>query len=113
MLVPGNNYFNISSSPHSIGLQNNLTIPVPYGDNNWFVNNEKRFLSAGMQGMGMQGLGLGCSSCNKGMGDISNIISSLQSGDLTQLTSDDWILLGLGIFALYFFFKSKGSRSKH
>ena len=52
MIYQKDNRIAISKSPHSLGVQNNLTIPSPGFDENPLIINEKRWLGAGMQGLG-------------------------------------------------------------
>ncbi len=45
------NRFGVSTSPHSLGLRNNMTIPNPGWDQNPLLITEKSFWGRGMQGL--------------------------------------------------------------
>jgi len=65
MIYQKNNAFIESSSPHSLGLQNNLTVPNPGWDQNSLLINEKKYWGAnnsngftGLRGLTFDGTGL-------------------------------------------------------
>jgi hypothetical protein len=62
MLYSKDNRFIESSSPHSLGLQNNMTIPNPGWDQNPLLINEKKYWgatnNAGLSGLSMSNAGL-------------------------------------------------------
>ena len=68
MLTPANNSLVVSNSPHSLGLQNDVTVPS-WGDSNYFVNAQKAFNSQGISASENKVEGLGCGNC--GMGALS------------------------------------------
>ena len=71
MLVDGvDNRFLESSSPHSLGLKNNMTIPNPGWDSNPLMINQKKF-------WGEQGTyGMGCGSCGMS-GTVTEIVGAV------------------------------------
>lgn len=83
MLIYGvDNDFTESSSPHSIGLKNNLTIPNPGWDTNPLMINQKRYWGASALG------------CCKGMGLFETL-------DPTQWGIGEIAVLVIGSYALY------------
>jgi hypothetical protein len=92
MIYSKNNKFVESGSPHSLGLQNALTVPNPGFDTNNLMVNEKRFWGAGLQGLTMDGTGL------FGTGLFSGGL------DLTTYGPGEWACVVLGGYMLYSMF---------
>lgn len=87
MIVPADNRFGESQSPHSLGLRNNMTIPNPGFDGNPLLINEKKFWGAGMQGLSFDGSGL--------------LGTGLFSGDWTTWGWAELIAGAIGAYAIY------------
>jgi hypothetical protein len=94
MIYNKDNRFGESTSPHSLGLRNNMTIPTPGWDSNPLMINEKRFWGAGMQGLTFDGTGL--------------LGTGLFSGDITTWGFPELIVGIIGVYAVYsMFFQTK------
>lgn len=104
-IAPSN--FDISTSPHSISLQDNITIPTPWADSNYFIKTEKRFLANGMQGLkgiaGLQGLTF------DGTGLLG---TGLFSGDFSTWGISELLAGVVGIYAAYSMFH-QGKQTKY
>lgn len=97
MLTFQDNRFGESTSPHSLGLRNNMTIPNPGFDHNKLMIEQKKFWGAGMQGLTFDGTGL--------------LGTGLFSGDMSTWGMAE-ILFGLvGAYAVYaMFFQAKQTK---
>jgi hypothetical protein len=98
MLYSKDNRFIESSSPHSLGLKNNLTIPNPGWDQNPLLINEKKYWgatdNAGLSGLTFDGTGL--------------FGTGLFSGDVSTWGVPEIIASGFGAYAVYsMFFQAK------
>lgn len=90
MLAEGvDNRFLESSSPHSLGLRNNMTVPSPGFDENPLLINQKRFWGAGIQGY-------------SGMGLFDTGL------DFTGWGFGEWFLVAAGTWMAYSTFKQTG-----
>lgn len=99
MLVYGvDNQFVESSSPHSLGLKNNMTIPNPGWDSNALMINEKKYWGAtGLRGLSFDGTGL--------------LGTGLFSGDISTWGVSEIIFGVLGAYAVYaMFFQAKQTK---
>lgn len=97
MLVPADNRFGESQSPHSLANRLAMTIPSPGWDTNPLMITQKEFWGGGMQGVG-------CSNC--GMGgltfDGSGFLGTgLFSGDVTTWGFSELIAGVIGLYAVY------------
>jgi hypothetical protein len=99
MIIDGvDNRFLESSSPHSLGLKNNMTIPNPGFDSNPLLINQKRFWGAGMQGCGNCGMG-GLSFDGTGF-----LGTGLFSGDISTWGIAEGLASMIGVYAVYSMF---------
>lgn len=109
MLAPANNSFDVSKSPHSIGLDHNLTIPSPGLDDIEVIQETHRNLIRGLQGLGRHE--------DDAYGGMSGLTfdgtglfgTGLFSGDITTWGAPEAIagLIGLyGVYAMFFQAKS-------
>ena len=80
MLYLKDNRFGISSSPHSMGLRNNLTIPNPGWDTNPLLISEKDTWSRGFSGL-LDGTGI--------------LGTGLFAGDSSQWGGGEWATIAL------------------
>jgi hypothetical protein len=99
MFAPADNAYRVSKSPHSIGLQNNLTVPSAWGDSNPLIKMEKAALTAGLQGKGFSGLG---------DFDPTEITTALNS-EVFQGTGVTLWMVGAGMVALWWLATPHGS----
>jgi hypothetical protein len=107
MITEGvDNRFIESSSPHSLGLQNDVTISTPGFDSNPLMVNQKRFWGAGLQGPG----------CCKGLGgltfDGSGLFGTgLFSGDVSSWGVSEVLASMVGMYAFYsMFYQAKQTK---
>lgn len=94
MIVNGvNNAFVESQSPHSMGLQNALTIPNPGWDQNPLIGNDKLWAGQtnGFSGGGLRGLFDGTGLLGTGL---------FVSMDPTTWSAE-WFVIAFGIWMLY------------
>lgn len=98
MIYPKDNNFVETSSPHSLGLKNALTIPNPGWDQNPLLINEKKFWGAGMSGLSFDGSGL--------------FGTGLFSGDVSTWGFGEIIAGMFGIYAIYSMFH-QGKQTKY
>jgi hypothetical protein len=99
------NLFTISVSPHSIGLQNNMTVPNPGWDQNKLIKTTKNNLAAGLQGCGNCGMG-GLSFDGTGF-----LGTGLFSGDVTTWGVAEAIAGMIGMYAVYsMFYQAKQTK---
>lgn len=95
MLYPKDNLFLETSSPHSLGLKNNMTIATPGFDSNPLMINQKKdwgagnnnTVKAGLQGLTFDGTGL--------------LGTGLFSGDITTWGMPEILAGAVGAYALY------------
>ena len=92
MFAPADNAYRVSKSPHSIGLQNNLTVPSAWGDTNPLIQGEKDALTAGLQGKGLSGLTF------DGTGFLG---TGLFSGDVSTWGIPEIAASAIGVYAVY------------
>jgi hypothetical protein len=98
MYGSANNTFVISSSPHSLGLQNNITVPSTWGDSNPLIALEKAALASGVQGAGItKPFGMGTLAFD-GTGLFG---TGLFSGDVTTWGMPELVAGLFGMYALY------------
>jgi hypothetical protein len=91
------NRFGESTSPHSLGLRNSMTIPNGGWDSNPLMINQKRFWGAGMSGLTFDGTGL--------------FGTGLFSGDITTWGIPELIAAAVGAYAIYsMFFQTKQTK---
>lgn len=109
MIIYGvDNRFIESSSPHSLGLQNDMTVPNPGFDQNEAMINEKKFWGAGLQS--------GCGNCG-GMGSLSFdgtglFGTGLFSGDITTWGVPEVATLLVGYYLLHSILYTTSSHAK-
>lgn len=116
MLVNADNSFNMSHSPHSLGLSHSLTVPMPGWDSNANLIREKLWLGAGMGGFHSQpnepnyprqthpGEGFGGLNFD-GTGLFG---TGLFSGDVTTWGVSEVVFGLIGVYAIYsMFFQAK------
>ena len=102
MLVQGvDNQFVESSSPHSLGLKNNMTVPSPGFDSNALMINEKKYWGAsqsnGLRGLSFDGTGL--------------FGTGLFSGDISTWGIAEIVAGVVGAYAIYaMFFQAKQTK---
>lgn len=97
MIYNKDNKFGESTSPHSLGLRNNMTIPNPGWDQNTHMIYEKRFWGAGMSGLSFDGTGL--------------LGTGLFSGDYTTWGVGEILFGAIGAYAVYaMFFQAKQTK---
>lgn len=88
MIVYANNKFMESNSPHSMGLQNNMTVPSAGLDSMVNMGRDKLWSGkAGMGGLSFDGSGL--------------LGTGLFSGDYTTWGVPEIIALGIAAYAVY------------
>jgi len=58
MIYNKDNRFRETDSPHSLGLENAMTIPSPGFDSNPLMINQKSFWGRGISGLSFDGTGL-------------------------------------------------------
>lgn len=94
------NRFVESSSPHSLGLQNNMTIPSPGFDQNAAMIREKKYWGAtsrGFGGLSFDGTGL--------------LGTGLFSGDIATWGIGEVVCSLIGAYAIYaMFFQAKQTK---
>src|ERR1035437_4947023 len=97
MIYSKNNSFTESSSPHSLGLKNNMTIPNPGWDSNKLMINEKKYWGAGLQGLTFDGSGI--------------FGTGLFSGDISTWGMPELVAGLVGAYAIYaMFFQVKQTK---
>jgi hypothetical protein len=105
----GQHEFEESTSPHSIGLQNAMTVPSPGFDSNPLMIEQKRFWGGGLQG-------LGCGKCRNGISGLSFDGSGLFgtglfSGDINTWGIEEAIAAAIGMYAIYaMFYQAKQTK---
>jgi len=123
MLVGHDNRLGLSTSPHSLSNVNSLTVPG-WGDNNYFIKNQKAWNGAGFQGIPGMGSGVGkCASsgctgkcCGGGMNGLSFdgtgfLGTGLFSGDISSWGFGEIIFGLIGAYAIYsMFFQAKQTK---
>jgi hypothetical protein len=82
--------FHESKSPHSLGLQQAMTIPSPGFDTNPLMINQKKYWGAGMGGLSFDGTGL--------------LGTGLFSGDFTTWGWAELVFGAIGAYAVYTMF---------
>jgi hypothetical protein len=100
MIYNKDNRFSESSSPHSLGLRNNVTIPNPGWDQNaLLINSKKDWGTQGTYGMAqLKGLG-GLTFDGTGL-----FGTGLFSGDVTTWGVPELITGIIGVYAIYTMF---------
>lgn len=102
MIANVDNRFGVSTSPHSLGLRNNMTIPNPGWDSNSLLITEKSFWGRGMQGI--SGLSF------DGSGFLG---TGLFAGDYTTWGVGEIIFGVIGAYAVYtMFFHARGTKQR-
>ena len=97
MIYNKDNNFTESTIPHSLALQNAMTIPNPGFDNNELMINQKRFWGGGLQGLSFDGTGL--------------LGTGLFSGDITTWGTAELVCGLIGVYAIYaMFFQAKQTK---
>jgi hypothetical protein len=96
MLYSKDNRFGISTSPHSMGLRNNLTIPGPGWDTNPLILGEKATWSKGFSGLTMDGTGI--------------LGTGLFGGDSSSWSGAEWLSIAVGGWWLIKHLELRGSR---
>lgn len=98
MFAVADNTFKVSASPHSLGLQNNMTVPSTWGDTNPLIALEKSALASGVQGVN-KGFPYGMSGLTfDGTGLLG---TGLFSGDYTTWGVPELVAGLFGAYALY------------
>lgn len=101
MIYTKDNLFVESQSPHSLGLQNAMTIPNPGWDQNTNLINEKKYWGAnnstGLRGLSFDGTGL--------------FGTGLFSGDMSTWGIAELVVGAIGAYAVYaMFFQAKQTK---
>jgi len=91
MLYLKNNQIEVSKSPHSLGVQNNMTIPSPGFDENPLIIGEKKALAAGLQGCS----GLGCLGLSGLMDGTGLLGTGLFVGDSSNWGGMEYLSIAL------------------
>jgi len=109
MLTYADNNFRESTSPHSLGLANNMTIPNPGWDSNSLMINEKKFWGAGLQG-GCPGMG--CMGMRGLTFDGTGLLGTgVFSGDISTWGVTEIVFGAIGLYAVYaMFFQAKQTK---
>lgn len=89
--------FHESTSPHSLGLQQAMTISTPGFDKNPLMINQKKYWGGGLRGLSFDGTGL--------------LGTGLFSGDFTTWGWSELLFGAIGVYAVYsMFYQAKQTK---
>jgi hypothetical protein len=89
--------FHESNSPHSLGLQQAMTIPSPGFDQNPLMINQKKYWGGGLRGLSFDGTGF--------------LGTGLFAGDVTTWGWGELLFGAIGIYAIYsMFYQAKQTK---
>lgn len=115
MLIAHDNRLGLSTSPHSLSNVNSLTVPG-WGDNNYFIKNQKMWNGAGFQGIGCTKSGCGGKCCGGGMSGLTFdgtgfLGTGLFSSDISEWGIGEIIFGLIGAYAIYaMFYQAKQTK---
>ena len=97
MIVPADNRYAQSTSPHSLGNRLSIVIPNPWFDTNPMMIEQKRFWGNGLQGLTFDGSGF--------------LGTGLFSSDISEWGISEVVFGLIGIYGVYaMFFQAKQTK---